>query len=77
MTPESAIGDVDLEISVVIGTSVMPIYQLLKMGRGAVIELDAWINDRVWIYVNNRPFGRGEIIVRGNTVAVEVLDVIE
>ncbi len=41
MTPESAIGDVDLEISVVIDTSVMPIYQLLKLGRGAVIELDA------------------------------------
>ena len=37
----SNIGGVKVEISVVLGASTIPMHQLLRMGRGAVIELDA------------------------------------
>ena len=50
----------------------MPIQQLLKMGRGAVIELDANLDDHAWIYANNKLIARGEIVVSGENVAVSI-----
>ena len=57
----SQIEAVDVEISVVLGRSVLPMSQLLRMGRGAVIPLDASEHDEVWILANNHPVARGEI----------------
>ena len=39
-TEAEALLDVEVEITIVLGTSMMPIAQVLKLGRGAVIELD-------------------------------------
>ncbi len=50
----------------------MPINQLLKMGRGAVIELDAHQDDEVWIMANNMPIARGEILVQEDRIAVTI-----
>ena len=72
----SALHAVDLDISVVIGTAVMPIHQLLKMGRGAVIELDARVDDFAWIYANDRLIARGEIVVNGETVSIQIIEMI-
>ncbi len=72
MPLSNAVESVDLEISVVIGTAVMPIQQLLRMGRGALIELDARVDDYAWIYANNRLIARGEIVVNGETVSVQI-----
>jgi flagellar motor switch protein FliN/FliY len=62
----------DLDISVVIGSTEMPIYQLLRMGRGALIELDATTEDYVWILANNRLIAQDEIMINGENVAVQV-----
>jgi flagellar motor switch protein FliN/FliY len=62
----------DLDISVVIGSTEMPIHQLLRMGRGALIELDATTEDYVWILANNRLIAQGEIMINGENVAVQV-----
>ena len=72
MPRSNAVETVDLELSVVIGTAVMPIQQLLRMGRGALIELDAQVDDYAWIYANNRLIARGEIVVNGETVSVQI-----
>ena len=72
----SAVEGVDVEISIVIGSSHMPIHQLLKMGRGAVIELNAGVDDYVWIYANNRLVARGEILVNGENVSVQVAETV-
>ena len=68
----SQIDAVDVEISVVLGRSVLPMAQLLKMGRGAVIPLDASENDEVWILANNHPVARGEIEIRDDRIAITV-----
>ncbi len=70
----SAVSGVSVEISVILGKSKMPIHQLLKMGRGAVIELDALVDDPVQIYANNRLIARGEIMVSGENVAVTITE---
>ena len=72
----SALEAVDVEISVVIGTAVMPIHQLLKMGRGAVIELDARVDDYAWIYANKRLIARGEIVINGENVSVQIIETV-
>lgn len=68
----SQIDAVDVEISVVLGRSVLPMAQLLRMGRGAVIPLDASESDEVWILANNHPVARGEIEIRDDRIAITV-----
>lgn len=71
-----AIDSVKVEISVVLGRAVMPIHQLLKMGRGAVIELESLQSDPVIILANNRVFARGEIMIQGEAIAVSILNLV-
>ena len=66
------LDDVAIDISVVLGTTSMPIHQVLRLGRGAIIELDASEDDEVRILANSLPVARGTVIVSGNRIAVEV-----
>ncbi len=70
----SAVSGVSVEISVILGKSTMPIHQLLKMGRGAVIELTTLVDAPVLIYASNRLIARGEIMVSGENVAVMITE---
>ena len=70
----SQLGQVKVEISVILGRSRLPIHQFLRMGRGAVIPLDAAEHDEVWILANNHPIARGEIVIQGDRVAVQITD---
>ena len=67
-----SLEDVSIDIAVVLGTSEMPIHQVLRLGRGAIIELDASEEDDVRILANNMPVAKGTVIVSGNKIAVEV-----
>lgn len=71
-----AIGDVDVEISVVLGKAVMPIHQLLKMGRGAVIELDTSIEDPAFLYANNKLVARGQVMIVNENLAISITETI-
>jgi flagellar motor switch protein FliN len=66
------LDDVAVDISVVLGMTSMPIHQVLRLGRGAIIELDASEDDEVRILANNLSVARGTVIVSGNRIAVEV-----
>jgi flagellar motor switch protein FliN/FliY len=63
---------VSLDITVVLGDTTMPIHQVLRLGRGAIIELDASEDDEVEILANNLPVAKGAVVVQGNRIAVEV-----
>jgi flagellar motor switch protein FliN/FliY len=66
------LDNVSIDIAVVLGTTKMPIHQVLRLGRGAIIELDASEEDEVSILANNLPVAKGTVIVSGNKIAVEV-----
>ena len=68
----SQVKAVNVEISVVLGRSTLPMQQLLRMGRGAVIPLDAKASDEVWILANNHPIARGEIQINDDRIAIAV-----
>ena len=63
---------VNVEISVLLGRSVLPMRQFLRMGRGAVIPLDAQASDEVWILANNHPVARGEIQINEDRISIAV-----
>ena len=67
---------VSLDISVVLGSTAMPIHQVLRLGRGAIIELDAAEDDEVQILANNLPVAKGMVVVSGNKIAVEVKEML-
>ena len=72
----TGLDNVGVDISIVLGRSRMPIHQLLRMGRGAVIALDSSENDEVEILANDYPIARGMVVVNGNVITVEVKELL-
>ncbi|MCB9994007.1 MAG: FliM/FliN family flagellar motor switch protein [Hyphomicrobiaceae bacterium] len=68
----SVVDSIEVDIKVELGSTVMPIHHMLRMGRGAVIELDAIENDPMKIYANNALIAEGEIKIDDGRLAVEV-----
>jgi flagellar motor switch protein FliN/FliY len=72
----ATLDKVSLDVAVVLGATSMPIHQALRLGRGAIIELDASEEDEVKILVNNFPIAKGTVVVSGNRIAVEVKEML-
>ncbi|TMJ04193.1 MAG: flagellar motor switch protein FliN [Alphaproteobacteria bacterium] len=72
----ATLDKVSLDIAVVLGATTMPIHQALRLGRGAIIELDASEEDEVQILVNNFPIARGTVVVNANRIAVEIKEML-
>ena len=68
----ATLDKVSVDITVVLGTTSMPIHQALRLGRGAIIELDSAEDAAVHILANNLPVAKGTVVVNGNRIAVEV-----
>ncbi|WP_185983605.1 flagellar motor switch protein FliN [Aureimonas mangrovi] len=60
------IMDIPVTMQVVLGTAVMPVANLVKLGRGAVVKLDTNVGDPVDLMVNGRVVARGEVVVLEN-----------
>jgi flagellar motor switch protein FliN len=72
----ATLDKVPIDISVVLGKTSMPIHQVLRLGRGAIIELDSSEEDEVRILANNMPVAKGTVVVSGNRIAVEVKELL-
>ena len=72
-----AIYDIPVQISAVLGRSTMQVSQLLKLGRGAVVELDRKVGEAIDIYVNNRLVARGEVVVVDDKLGVTMTEIIK
>jgi flagellar motor switch protein FliN/FliY len=72
----STLDKVSLDIQVVLGTTTMPVHQVLRLGRGAIIELESSEDDEVNILANSFPVAKGTVIVSGNRIAVEVKELL-
>lgn len=72
-----AVYDIPVMVSAVLGKSTMQVNQLLKLGRGAVIELDRKVGEAIDIYVNNRLVARGEVVVVEDRLGVTMTEIIK
>ena len=72
-----AVYDIPVQVSAVLGKTTMQVSQLLKLGRGAVIELDRKVGEAIDIYVNNRLVARGEVVVVEDRLGVTMTEIIK
>lgn len=73
----SAVYDIPVQVSAVLGKATMQVSQLLKLGRGAVVELDRKVGEAIDIYVNNRLVARGEIVVVDERLGVTMTEIVK
>jgi flagellar motor switch protein FliN/FliY len=72
-----AVYDIPVRVSAVLGKATMQVNQLLKLGRGAVVELDRKVGEAIDIYVNNRLVARGEVVVVEDRLGVTMTEIIK
>ena len=73
----SAIYDIPVQLAAVLGKSSMPVNQLLRLGRGAVVELDRKVGEPIDIYVNNRLVARGEVLIVDDHLGITMTEIIK
>lgn len=73
----SVLDGIPIELSIVLGATNIPIRQLLKMSRGAMIPFDSDHNDPSLVFVNNELIARGRILVDGEVMSLEITEVVE
>lgn len=71
-----AIYDVPVQLSAVLGKATMPVSQLLRLGRGAVLELDRKVGESIDILVNNRLVARGEVVIVDDRIGVTMTEIL-
>jgi flagellar motor switch protein FliN/FliY len=72
-----AMFDVPVQVSAVLGRARMDVGQLLKLGPGAVLELDRKVGEAIDIYVNNRLVARGEVVLVEEKLGVTMTEIIK
>lgn len=72
-----AIYDVPVQISAVLGKASMPISQLIRLGRGAILELDRKVGESIDVVVNNRLVARGEIVIVDERIGITMTEIIK
>ena len=70
----STLDQIEVDITVELGAAIMPVHHLLRMGRGAVIELDTGENDPLRVYANNTLIARGEVTVDDGRLSVQIIE---
>lgn len=72
-----AVYDVPVQLSAVLGRANMQVSQLLKLGRGAIVELDRKVGEAIDIYVNNRLVARGEVVIVEERLGVTMTEIVK
>lgn len=72
-----AIYDVPVQVSAVLGKTSMPISQLIRLGRGAILELDRKVGESVDVVVNNRLVARGEVVLVDERIGITMTEIIK
>ena len=72
-----AVYDIPVQVSAVLGKSTLEVQKLLKLGRGAVVELDRKVGEAIDIYVNDRLVARGEVVVLEGRLGITMTEIIK
>ena len=70
----NTLEQIGVDITVELGSATMPVHHLLRMGRGAIIELDTSEQDPLRVYANNTLIARGEVKVDDGHLSVEIIE---
>ena len=73
----SAVEGIKVDLEIVLGSAKLPIRQILKMSRGAMIPFVQSHEDPTKVYVNNQLVAKGKVIVDGDQMSLEILEVVK
>lgn len=73
----SVLEGIPIDLSIVLGSTDIPIRQVLKMSRGAMIPLDCGHNDPTLVYVNNELVAKGKVLVDGEHMSLEITEIVQ
>ncbi|MCJ8158671.1 FliM/FliN family flagellar motor switch protein [Sphingomonas sp. LaA6.9] len=73
----SVLEGIPIDLSIVLGSTDIPIRQVLKMSRGAMIPLDCGHNDPTLVYVNDELVAKGKVLVDGEHMSLEIIEVVQ
>ncbi len=71
-----ALYDVPVQVSVVLGATSMPLSSILKLGKGAVIELERTVGEPIDVFVNNKKVAKGEIVIVDEKIGVTLTEIV-
>jgi flagellar motor switch protein FliN/FliY len=74
---DPAVYDIDVEVTAVLGVATLLVNQLLKLGRGAVVELGQKVGDPIELRINNQLIGRGEVVVVEDRLAISITEMVQ
>jgi len=74
---DPAVYDITVEVTAVLGVATLLVNQLLKLGRGAVVELGQHVGDPIDLRINNRLIGRGEVVVVEDRLAISITEMVQ
>jgi flagellar motor switch protein FliN/FliY len=72
----SVLEQISIDLTVVLGSAQVPIRQILKMGRGAMIPLDCGQDDPTLVYVNDELVAKGRILVNREEMSIEITEIV-
>ncbi|MFZ5834595.1 MAG: flagellar motor switch protein FliN [Pseudomonadota bacterium] len=72
-----AVFDIPVNVSAILGKAYLEVSQLMKLGPGAIIELDRKVGEAIDIFVNNRLVARGEVVVIEERLGVTMTEIIK
>jgi len=70
----NTLENIEVDITVELGSATMPVHHLLRMGRGAVIELDSTENDPLRVYANNTLIAKGEVKIDDGRLSIAITE---
>lgn len=73
----SVLEGISVDLQIVLGSASVPIRQILKMSRGAIIPLGAGHDDPTIVYVNDQAVAKGKVLVAGDQMSIEITEVIK
>ena len=72
-----AVYDVPVTVQAILGKSAMEVSELLKLGKGTVVQLDRKVGEAIDIYVNDRLVARGEVVLVEDRLGVTMTEIIK
>ena len=72
-----AVYDIPVKVSAILGKSKIKVSQLLKINKGAIIELDKKVGEAIDIYVNNNLVARGEVVVVDDKLGITMTEIVK
>lgn len=73
----SVLEGIPVDLSIVLGSASIPIRQVLKMSRGAMIPLDSGHDDPTLVFVNDELVAKGRILLENEKMSLEITEVVK